>query len=127
MTQTITPYLLYEDGEAALDFLTGAFGFEVVERTVGGAGGLHAELKLGDGTVYVGQPPAGFRNPIDVGRTSLVHVFVDDVDARYERAKQAGCRVIEELADQPIGHRRFGCVDPQGHEWFFAQVIGPGT
>jgi uncharacterized glyoxalase superfamily protein PhnB len=56
-----------------------------------------------------------------------VHVFVDDVDARYERAKRAGARVIEELADLPIGHRRFGCVDPQGHEWYFAQLTGGDT
>jgi len=42
MTQTITPYLLYEDGEAAIDFLTGAFGFREIDRDTGAAGGLHA-------------------------------------------------------------------------------------
>jgi uncharacterized glyoxalase superfamily protein PhnB len=126
MAQRITPYLLYEDGEAAIEFLTRAFGFRVVDRTVGGAGGLHAELELEQGgRVYLGQPPAGFRNPSKVGRTSEVFVLVDDVDARYERAKAAGARVIEELGDLPVGHRRFGCIDPQGHEWFFAQPIEP--
>lgn len=123
MTQTITPYLLYEDGESAIDFLTRAFGFSLVGRTIGGAGGLHAELELDDGRVYVGQPPSGFRGPAEVGRTSQVYVLVDDVDAHYDRAKPAGARVIEELNDLPFGHRRYGCADPQGHEWFFAQVI----
>ena len=123
MTQTITPYLLYEDGEAAIDFATQAFGFRVVERTVGAAGGLHAELERGGGQLYLGQPPSGFSNPSKVGRTSLVHVLVDDVDAHYERAKAGGAKIIEELNDLPFGHRRYGCTDPQGHEWYFAQVI----
>jgi uncharacterized glyoxalase superfamily protein PhnB len=122
MTQTITPYLLYEDGEAAIDFVTRAFG-RVVDRTSGAAGGLHAELQLDGGQLYLGQPPSGYRNPAAVGRTSLVHVLVDDVGAHFERAAAAGARVIEELNDLPFGHRRYGCVDPQGHEWYFAQEI----
>jgi uncharacterized glyoxalase superfamily protein PhnB len=124
MAQTITPYLLYEDGEAAIDFATRAFGFREVDRTIGGAGGLHAELALGDGRIYLGQPPAGnFRNPATVGRTSHVYVLVDDVDAHHDRAKAAGARIIEELNDLPFGHRRYGCADPQGHEWYFAQEL----
>ena len=72
MTQTITPYLLYEDGEAAIEFLTRTFGFREVDRTIGGAGGLHAELEVpGGGRVYVGQPPSGYENPAKRGRTSL--------------------------------------------------------
>jgi uncharacterized glyoxalase superfamily protein PhnB len=121
--QKITPYLLYEDGEAAIDFATRAFGFRVVERSVGAAGGLHAELELGGGQLYLGQPTSGFRNAAEVGRTSIVHVLVDDVDAHFERAANAGARIIEELNDLPFGHRRYGCVDPQGHEWYFAQPI----
>jgi uncharacterized glyoxalase superfamily protein PhnB len=123
MTQTITPYLLYEDGEAAIDFLARAFGFRLVNRMTGAAGGLHAELALDDGRVYLGQPQSGFRGPAEVGRTSQVYVMVDDVDAHYEQAKARGARVIEELNDLPFGHRRYGCVDPQGHEWFFASAL----
>ena len=129
MAQTITPYLLYEDGEAAIDFAARAFGFRVVERMTGGAGGLHAELEVapGGGTIYLGQPPGTFRNPAAVGATSSVYVLVEDVDAHYERAKAAGATVIEELTDLPFGHRRYGCVDPQGHEWYFAERIGDGA
>jgi uncharacterized glyoxalase superfamily protein PhnB len=125
MSQQVTPYLLYEDGEAAIEFLTGAFGFREVDRSIGGAGGLHAELEVapGGGRVYLGQPPSGFRNPSDVGRTSLVHILVEDVDAHHERAKAADGRIIEEPNDLPFGHRRYGCADPQGHEWYFAQQI----
>ena len=125
MAQQVTPYLLYEDGEAAIEFVTGAFGFQEVDRSIGGAGGLHAELEVGPGggRVYLGQPPSGFRNPSEVGRTSLVHILVDDADAHYERAKAAGAQIIEEPNDLPFGHRRYGCADPQGHEWYFAQPI----
>jgi uncharacterized glyoxalase superfamily protein PhnB len=125
MTQTITPYLLYEDGEAAIEFLTQAFGFREVNRTAGAAGGLHAELETGSGDalIYLGQPPSGFSNPARVGRTSLVYVLVDAVDELYDRAKAAGARITEEPNDLPFGHRRFSCADPQGHEWAFAQPI----
>jgi uncharacterized glyoxalase superfamily protein PhnB len=126
MTQQITPYLLYEDGEAAIEFLSGAFGFREVDRTTGGAGGLHAELEVspGGGRIYLGQPPAGFENPAKVGRTSLLYVVVEDVDAHYERAQAAGAAILEEPNDLPHGHRRYGCSDPQGHEWYFAQILG---
>jgi uncharacterized glyoxalase superfamily protein PhnB len=124
MTQQVTPYLLYADGEAAIRFLTDAFGFREVDRTIGGAGGLHAELEVpGGGRIYVGQPPEGFRNPSEAGRTSLVFVLLDEVDQHCERARKAGAEIVEELADQPTGHRRYGCRDPQGHEWFFAQAL----
>lgn len=124
MTQPITPYLLYEDGEAAVDFLTRALGFREVDRATGGAGGLHVELEseLG-GRVFAGQPPAGFRSPAAVGRTSLVYVLVPSVERHYELAKTEGAEIVEELVDTPFGHRRYTCRDPQGHEWSFAQVI----
>lgn len=125
MTQLVTPYLLYEDGEAAIEFLTNAFGFREDRRATGAAGGLHAELEAAPdgGWIHLGQPARGFRNPAVVGRTSQVYVLVDDVDSHYARAKAAGARIIEELKDLPYGHRRYGCADPQGHEWYFAQPI----
>jgi uncharacterized glyoxalase superfamily protein PhnB len=121
----VTPYLLYEDGEAAIEFLSRAFGFREVDRTIGAAGGLHAELEIaGGGRVYVGQPPEGFRNPASVGRTSLVFVLLDGVDAHYERALAEGAEIVEEPTNvTAAGHRRYGCRDPQGHEWFFAQRL----
>jgi uncharacterized glyoxalase superfamily protein PhnB len=124
MEQTVTPYLLYEDGEGAAGFLTGTFGFKEVDRQTGAAGGLHLELEteLG-GRIYVGQPPKGFRNPAAVGRTSLVYVLVSDVDAHHDRAKRDGATIVEELVELPFGHRRYTCRDPQGHEWAFAQVL----
>jgi uncharacterized glyoxalase superfamily protein PhnB len=126
LAQAVTPYLLYEDGEAAIEFLTRAFGFREVDRAIGGAGGLHAELETAPagGRIYLGQPPGDYRNPAHVGRTAHVYVLVDRVDAHYDQAKAAGATIIEELNDLPFGHRRYGCADPEGHEWYFAQPIG---
>ena len=125
MEQRVTPYLLYEDAPAAIEFLTKAFGFREERRMTGAAGGLHAELEVAPdgGWIYLGQPPQGFRNPAAVGRTSSVYVLVDDVDGHCARARGEGARIIEELNDLPFGHRRYGCADPQGHEWFFARPI----
>ena len=125
MEQRVTPYLLYEDGAAAIEFLTQAFGFREEMRTTGGAGGMHAELEVAPdgGWIHVGQPREGFRNPAIVGKTSLVYVIVEDLDSHHVRAKDAGARIIEEPAGRDYGYRRYGCVDPQGHEWYFAQPL----
>jgi uncharacterized glyoxalase superfamily protein PhnB len=124
LPQTVTPYLLYEDVVAAVAFLTEAFGFREVDRATGAAGGMHVEMETpSGGTVFLGQPPKGFQNPSRVGATSHVYVIVDDVDGHHERAMAVGARVLEQPADLPYGHRRYGCADPQGHEWYFAQPI----
>jgi uncharacterized glyoxalase superfamily protein PhnB len=124
MTQTVTPYLLYEEVEAAAAFLTRAFGFREIDRQMGAAGGLHLEFEtdLG-GRIYAGQPPTGFRNPDAVGRTSMVYVIVAAVDTHHDRARAEGATITEELVDLPFGQRRYSCRDPQGHEWAFAQVL----
>jgi uncharacterized glyoxalase superfamily protein PhnB len=127
--QTVIPYLLYEDAPAAVDFLTEAFGFSEVERTTGAAGGMHVEMDVGSdgGRIYLGGPGPHFRGPAAVGRTSIVYVLVDDVNRHHERAKAAGAEIVEELTDLPYADRRYGCRDPQGHEWTFATPIARDT
>jgi uncharacterized glyoxalase superfamily protein PhnB len=122
--QRVTPYLLYEDGAAAIEFLTEAFGFREEMRT-GSEGGMHAELEVAPdgGRIYLGQRSTGFRNPAVVGKTSLVYVIVDDVDGHYAHAKAAGAQIVDEPKDQSYGYRHYGCADPQGHDWWFAQPI----
>ena len=124
--QTVTPYLLYEDADAALAWLERAFGFAEVDRMTGGGGGLHLELEVepGGARIYLGSPPEGFRGPGTVGRTSLLYVLVEDVDAHFARAQAEGAEIVEPPGDQPHGHRRYTCRDPQGHEWSFAAVLG---
>jgi uncharacterized glyoxalase superfamily protein PhnB len=84
-------YLLYEDAERAITYLTETFGFEKRRAGVGGAGRMHAELLVGgDGLVMLGQAGEGFESPKRRGTfpPSLVHVYVDDVEARHQRAAE---------------------------------------
>jgi uncharacterized glyoxalase superfamily protein PhnB len=120
--QTITPYLLYEDVDAALEFLGRAFGFREELRYTGEGGYVsHAEMRLGDGTIYLGDPGDDYRSPRRLGAVTVhVDVHVDDVDAHCERARAAGAEIVDEPADQPYGERRYGAVDPEGHRWWFS-------
>jgi uncharacterized glyoxalase superfamily protein PhnB len=126
MRQTVTPYLLYEDIDVAVDFLTRAFGFREVERMTGQAGGTHVELEVADdgARIYVGSPGGDFRGPDRVGRTSLTYVLVDDVDRHHDTARAAAATIIEELTSLAYGDRRYSCRDAGGHEWTFASPIG---
>lgn len=123
--QTITPYLLYEDVDAALSFLSKAFGFTEVLRYTGDQGYVnHAEMRIGDGKIYLGDPGDQYRNPKAHGNETVgIYVLVEDVDAHFERAKAAGADMREEPTDQEYGERRYSASDPEGHVWFFAQPI----
>jgi PhnB protein len=124
--QRVSPYLLYEDALAAIEYLRAAFGFELRHSQTGGAGRLHAELLLGeDGLVMLGQAGETFSSPRRLGADpppSMVHVYVDDVEALHARARGAGADVTE-LEMSPVGDRRFTAADPEGQVWVFAQRV----
>jgi uncharacterized glyoxalase superfamily protein PhnB len=115
---SIIPYLLYEDAEAAIDFLARAFGFRELNRTVAESGRImNSELEgPAGGEVWLGEVDS-------VSGTSLVWVYVDDADAHCERAREAGATITMEPKDQPFGDRQYQAKDPQGHTWFFAHPI----
>ena len=125
----VTPYLLYEDADAAVDFLTNAFGFTEKVRMRGKDGKTnHAELELGGGIVMLGSPGGDYKSPDGLGgRTVLTYVYVDDVDAHYERAQAAGAHIERELADQFYGDRSYNAHDPEGHAWSFATHVHDPT
>jgi PhnB protein len=125
-TPRITPYLLYEDLAAALEWLGKAFGLRERLRHAGPDGKpRHAEMELGDdGLILMGQPGPQYRNPKRLGSvTQHLYVRVDALDALFERAVRAGAVVLEHPADQPYGDRRCALEDPEGHTWYFAQSI----
>ena len=121
----ISPYLLYEDVDAAADWLIATFGFTEHARLRDASGRTqHAELKFGTGVVMMGNPGPDYRNPKRRGgATQLVSVYVDDVDGHYEFAKAAGAKIVRELADQFYGDRIYVAEDPEGHQWSFAQHV----
>jgi len=117
----VTPYLFYEDAEAAADFLTRAFGFEEHLRAIGGAGGLHIELRLEGDSAMIGQATWEYANPRKSDNaTAMVHVYIDDMEPHRERARAAGAEIVTELVTQPNGDRRYDARDPEGHMWSFA-------
>jgi PhnB protein len=119
----ITPYLLYEDVPAALEWLAQAFGFRERLRFAGKDGTVsHAEMQLADAVIMLGDPGGDYRNPKRLGGvTQYVHVYVDDVDAHYGRAKRAGATISSEPKDQEYGDRSYSVRDLEGHAWTFAQ------
>ena len=122
----VTPYLLYGDVPAALDWLARAFGFRERLRFTAEDGTVnHAEMEIGeDGLIMLGDPGGSFRRPKDLGGvTVIVHVYVDDVDGHYRRAREAGARILRELEDQEYGDRRYDVEDLEGHHWSFAQRV----
>ena len=120
-----TPYLLYEDVGAALEWLSRAFGFRERLRFQGEDGAVtHAEMELDGGEVMLGWPGPDYRNPRRLGQTTqLVHVYVEDVDAHFERAREVGAEIVSEPQDQEYGDRRYDVKDPEGHLWSFAQHV----
>jgi len=127
VTQPVTPYLLYEDCETALDFLSRAFGFRETLRYTGEGGYVHhAEMAVGDeGRIYLGDPGDQYKNPKRLGQETVgIYVEIDEeVDALCERARKAGATITEEPEDQQYGHRRFTAEDLEGHVWFFARPV----
>ena len=122
----ITPYLLYEDVGAALEWLSAAFGFQERLRFADDEGTIsHAEMTVGPaGLIMLGYPGGDYRNPKRSGAaTVLIHVIVEDVDAHYARALQAGAEILREPADEEYGDRRYDAQDPEGHQWSFAQRV----
>lgn len=122
----VTPYLLYNDVAAALDFLNKAFGLEEYgERFTDAAGRVnHAAMKIGDGVIMMGCPGQDYKNPRTLGNsTQSLYVYVEDVDAHFERARKAGARILNEPEDQFYGDRRYGAEDPEGHQWYFATHV----
>ena len=126
-TPAVMPYLHYEDAAGALEFLTSAFGFRERFRMEDDDGRIgHAEVEIGDrGVVMLGQPGDGYKNPKNLGakKTASIYVYVDDVDAHFERARAGGATIVREPADQFYGDRNYGAEDPEGHEWYFATHV----
>jgi PhnB protein len=125
MANEISPYLYYEDGAAAMDWLIRVFGFEEDMRMTNDKGRVdHGQLKLGDSIVMLGEPGPDYQNPNKRdGATAGVHVYVDDVDGHYEHAKAEGATIHMEPTDQEYGDRRYDAEDLEGHNWFFARRL----
>lgn len=127
--------LAYEDGPAAMDWLVNAFGFREIERQVDSEGRLgHGDLETGSGHVLLATPSPHYVGPRKLAASSDtvarylevpyvvdgVLVYVDDLDAHFERARTAGARILTEIESGGPG-RRYRAEDLEGHRWMFME------
>jgi PhnB protein len=118
---TVTPYLVVNDGAAAIDFYKQAFGAVETVRMGGPDGKIgHAEIRIGDSNVMLADesPDMGHRSAKSIGATpvSLV-LYVEDVDAQFRQAIAAGAKELRPVEDQFYGDRMGTLVDPFRHVW----------
>jgi uncharacterized glyoxalase superfamily protein PhnB len=129
----VIPMIAYEDGFAALDWLSRAFGFRERRRMSGSDGRLaHGEMEAGEGIIMLATPTPFYEGPrkhqavCERAQRWLsvpwvvdgVLVYVPDIDAHYTQAKQEGARILSGIEDGPPA-RRYRAEDLEGHRWMF--------
>lgn len=113
---TITAFLHPKGAPEMIDFLRRAFGAEEVSRDASPEGVVHhAQVKIGDSMIEMGEAHGEFQ-PMP----TMFYLYVEDCDAWYRRAIEAGATSISAPADQPYGDRTGGVQDPFGNQWFIA-------
>jgi PhnB protein len=123
----VTPYVIVDGADAAIDFYKSVLGASERMR-MGGEGGKvgHAELEIGNSVVMLADehPEMDARGPKSVGGTPVgLHVYVEDVDAVFDRATQAGAKTLSAVEDKFYGDRMGSFEDPFGHRWHVATHV----
>jgi len=118
---TVTPVLIYPDVRAAVEWLESAFGFGERVRI----GEDHrAQLRVGtDGAVVVADVHGSQVAPEGGAVTHLIKVRVEDVDAAFAQAREAGGRILQEPTTYEYGERSCVVEDPAGHRWELTQTV----
>lgn len=118
---SITPYLSVRDAVSAIKFYQQAFGAKTIGRISMPDGSIgHAELQVGDSRLMLAEemPAWGNKSPATLGGSPVgIALYVDDVDAVFQQALNAGAVVVEEVKDQFYGDRSGTLTDPFGHKW----------
>jgi uncharacterized glyoxalase superfamily protein PhnB len=126
-SQRIIPLLVYEDIEAAHEFLVSAFGLRAGRLDRDDEGQIvHGEVHADDDVIWLHRvaPDHELASPRSLEAASGgVVVVVDDVDAHHEQARAAGARIDHEPTDQPYGFREYSARDPEGGRWFFEMPL----
>lgn len=117
----VTPYLSVDGADAAIAFYEQVLGATERMRMADPAGRVgHAELAVGDSMIMLADehPDIGFVGPKTVGGTPVtISVYVDDVDATFNRAVEQGATVLRPVENQFYGDRSGQFEDPFGHRW----------
>jgi PhnB protein len=117
----VMPYLIVDGAASAIDFYCSVLGVKERMRMAGPNGRVgHAELELGDSLIMLADenPEMDIRGPSSIGGTPVsLHVYVEDCDATFERAINAGAKQLRAVEDQFYGDRSGRFEDPFGHRW----------
>ena len=123
---SVTPYLVVDDAKAAIDFYKRAFGAEEKFRLPMGDKIGHAELKIGDSFIMLADefPAQGHLSPKSRGGTTVsLHLYVEDVDSKFQKAVEAGATESRPVENQFWGDRMGTLTDPFGHVWSLATTV----
>ena len=123
----VTPYLIVDGGAAAIEFYGSVLGAtERMRMPAPGDKVGHAELQIGDATIMLADefPDMGALGPKTVGGTPVtLHVYVEDADAVFDRAVNAGAKALRAVEDRFYGDRSGEFEDPFGHRWSVATHV----
>ena len=124
----VTPYLCCAGAADAIEFYKGVFGATERMRMPGDSPENigHAELEIGSSIVMLADefPDHGFLSPQTIGGSPVtVHVYVEDADAVFAKAVEAGATVTRPMEDQFYGDRLGQFEDPWGHRWSVASHV----
>ena len=123
----VTPYLIVDGASAAIEFYREVLGAtERMRMAAPGDKVGHAELAIGDSLIMLADehPDMDARSPKAVGGTPvMLHVYVDDADAVFNRAVEAGARALRPVEDKFYGDRTGEFEDPFGHRWSVATHV----
>jgi len=123
----ITPHIVVQGAERAVEFYRSAFGAEELNRIPTPDGRLMSvQVRIGDGVLHLADefPEMGVLAPPSVGGTPVVLALeVTDADAVFAQAVAAGARARQPLADMFWGDRHGQLEDPFGHRWNVSQHV----
>ena len=123
----VIPYLIVDGGTAAIDFYTSVLGATERMRMPAPDGKIgHAELELGDSLIMLADefPDMDARGPKAMGGTPVsLMVYVEDSDAVFDRAIEAGAKSLQPVEDKFYGDRSGRFEDPFGHRWDVATHV----
>jgi PhnB protein len=123
----VIPYLIVDGAGEAIEFYKSVFGATERMRFGGPDGKIgHAELEIGEAVIMLADENPGMNidGPKSIGGTPVtIHVYLDDADAAFERAVQAGAKSLRAVEDQFYGDRSGQFEDPYGHRWSVATHV----
>ena len=117
--RTVTPYLICDRAAEVIDFLKRAFGAQVSFQMMNPDGSIgHSEIRIGDSMIMLSSAREQWK-----AMPAMIHMYVDNVDAWYAKAIEAGAETVMPVADQFYGDRSGGVKDIAGNYWWMATHV----